>query len=135
MTYKLENVYVNRLDLDLLKKDIQEVIGKPIKIQAFDGLIMKPKPALINTEIVCKPVREDGFVILNLYKADTTVVIDGKTMVRMDVLPYAVIAVNISAIQDYVIESMTLSEYVKERRGYNNRLIQNESELIKWLNR
>ena len=127
----LKTTYVNRLDLVKLAASLQENINEPICIKAFGGLVLKPKIGLLDTEIVLRPLPDVGTFAISIWPADKEIEGGGTSMAMF---PKWSVEMSPDELEPFVIESMPIAEYVKDRRGYNGRLKSNEHAVTKWLN-
>lgn len=128
MEHTFDNTMVNVLDQEKLNAEFSEKIGEPVQFKGWQGFIDSPKHGVIDREMV---IQTSDFT-LDIFKADTKPE-KGKPG-KMHIMPNWSVKVDIDDLREYIKETVTLAEFTKERRGYNSRLIANESGTVRWLN-
>ncbi len=132
MKYTFDNITVYPLDLAKLRTHFSLEVGEYAAVKTFTGLILEPKPTLIDTEIVTSGCDLDGKVSLDIWK-DPPADANGRLSIPM--CPSWQTKITPEALKDeYTLEPVTLAEFVADRRGYNSRLKANERAVTEWFN-
>jgi hypothetical protein len=95
------------------------------------ALVTEPRICLVSYEFIGYLPEKDGKWRINIFCEGT----DRKGGVSwMGILPTKMVTVNREDLEKVAGEPVTVAEFAKDRRGYNSRILGNESLLFGWLN-
>ena len=129
MKYTADNVMVQVIDTERLVRKLNASIhrnkpdDKTYEIVGTWALIRHPVIAIINDEFVGKQSNKFEF---DMYGSEGGI---------HDCLPTYKFTLSLAKLEPFVKSDVTLTEFTKGRRGYNSRIISNESEWLKAFNR
>ena len=93
------------------------------------AIIRQPKRAIISDEFVGSDIGDT--ITFNVYEEIRSP--DGK--ITGHVFPDWEIKLSLAELAEYLMPAVTLAEFTKQRRGYNSRIIGNESAWMRHFNK
>jgi hypothetical protein len=137
--YTAENVKCQPIDKVKLDKDINELLHKQLNTESNitysshrkEAIIREPKLSIIDEEFIGVCLDENEKITFNIF---TETRID-ETRRSFGCFPEYEIKLTLNELADYLLPETTLAEFTKERRKYNNRIINNESEWMEVFNK
>ena len=126
-----DNTNCTLIDWSPLNEALTDQIGKPVRIEGFEALVTAgPEPMLLDREIVAKRAVNGKFT-LPVFDYPTY---DEQGQTSIVIFPCFDVHLTMDQILGCLGESVSLAEYVGDRRGYNARLSNNEYSVREWLN-
>jgi hypothetical protein len=93
------------------------------------ALVKSPKQSILDEEFIGSDVKKE--VILRLYKKTK----QANSGFSIECISNKQITLTLSELELYLLPKTTLAEFTKERRGYNSRIINNESLWMEHFNK
>lgn len=121
-----DNTTCRLIDWSVLNAEISEQMGMPLRIEQYGALVTAgAEPTLLDTEIVALRATDGKFTI------PVWDVPEGNAIA---IMPRFNANLTLEDIEPCLGDEVLISEYVKDRRGYNARLESNEYAVTQWLN-